>query len=109
MARYAVEFKESVLRKPSVPEPVGIGTLSRETGVPAATLYLWKREAYGGDRRRAPLLVEGDEVPGGAGDGVHERSGAVRLELKPEGLRRGRPEVAGQPVRLPDEDYLEEK
>jgi hypothetical protein len=40
MTRYAPEFKESVLRKLNVPEPVKVAALSKETGVPAATLYL---------------------------------------------------------------------
>jgi hypothetical protein len=53
MTRYAPEFKESVLRKLNVPEPVEVAALSEETGVPAATLYLWKREAGAESRGRA--------------------------------------------------------
>lgn len=46
--RYSQGFKESILKKVLPPETRSVAEVSRETGVPAWSIYQWKREARNG-------------------------------------------------------------
>ena len=54
MTHYPKEFKESVIQKMMPPNNVSISQLVRETGIPDATLYTWRKKA----------LSRGIPVPG---------------------------------------------
>ena len=56
--RYAVEFKESILKRILPPNNGYIPEISRETGVPVDTLYTW-RTKY----RSRTLVSMGVKIP----------------------------------------------
>ena len=44
MASYSTDFKEQMLKKMMPPNSQSVAQISRETGVPYATLYTWKKQ-----------------------------------------------------------------
>lgn len=44
MASYSTDFKEQMVRKMMPPNSQSTAQISRETGVPYATLYTWKKQ-----------------------------------------------------------------
>ncbi len=45
MPRYSEEFKHSIVMKMMPPQNQSISKISRETGLPEATLHRWKKKA----------------------------------------------------------------
>lgn len=43
--RYSKEFKESIIAKMMPPQNQAVSSLAKETGIPAVTLYAWRRKA----------------------------------------------------------------
>ena len=44
MASYSADFKEQMVRKMMPPNSQSVAQISRDTGVPSATLYTWKKQ-----------------------------------------------------------------
>ena len=44
MASYSADFKEQMVRKMMPPNSQSVAQISRDTGVPYATLYTWKKQ-----------------------------------------------------------------
>ncbi len=53
--RYSEEFKESVIKRMTPPNPVSVSQLVKETGVSDVTLYKWRK-----DYRNRGIAVPGD-------------------------------------------------
>lgn len=59
MKQYPDELKASLTARMLPPNNVGVSALSRESGIPADTLYTWRRKAQQGDAPRQADPVTG--------------------------------------------------
>jgi transposase len=59
MARYTKEYKSTIIQRMMPPQNVSAEAISRETGIPEATLYVWKKAA----RLNGYAMPAGEQVP----------------------------------------------